>query len=92
MAHSKETRAKIAAAMRGNKNNLGWKRPAESRARIAAKMLGNKNKLGHKDSSVTLAKRRATRRGIAIIPSRVLSGFIPNYQADRVSLFCPEGR
>jgi hypothetical protein len=46
------TRAKIAKALRGNRNGVGHRLSRAARARLSEMMMGNQNGLGH-----TLSKR-----------------------------------
>lgn len=92
---TRKVRAALSAAMKGNTNSLGWKRPAESRQRIAESMKGNKNCVGRKATPDTLARMAAPfakRRGIPVIPSPApgMRGICPDYRANRVVFFRPE--
>lgn len=72
---SEETRAKMSASLKGNKNALGYKRtPAEIEA-IRQRTLGNKNFLGKRHSEE--AKDKMRRAMIGVTPSgeeRVYAG------------------
>lgn len=61
-----ETRAKIAAAARGNKNCLGRKASPETRAKLSAAAMGNKRFVGHKLSPEHRAKLLAARKGCTL--------------------------
>jgi len=57
-----ETRAKISAALKGNKNSLGHHHTAEAKAKVSAAMKGNKHGLGHPCSEEKKAKIAAANR------------------------------
>lgn len=60
---SAETRARIGAAMLGNKCSLGKTRTIETRKKLSAALIGNKRTLGYRPTAETLEKMRAVQIG-----------------------------
>lgn len=92
MSLSAETRAKISAALKGNRNAKGRQLGADARKRISTALKGNKNCLGVKRSAATKAKisaamndkRAAEKRRLNLrIAHRVIKLFKPEAYAAR---------
>jgi group I intron endonuclease len=76
---SEETRQKMSASMKGNRNALGYKRSDAEREAIRQRTLGNQNWLGKTHTEEAKAKLR--RPIFALLPDGTRRDFIGVYEA-----------
>lgn len=74
-----ETKAKMAAAAKGNQNALGYKRTDAEKAAIRQRTLGNQNFLGKKHTETT--KQKLRRPIYALLPDGTRKDFLGVYEA-----------